>query len=85
MVDGEFQNAGCKRFRSFELWKQSIGQFGSLLLEQVDDMIYATSPGSEDRIVGNYSVRLGFGYKWPAIKWSRRYRKFKNVSKMEFA
>lgn len=72
------------RFRGFDMWIQAIGPFGKLLLEHTDGMIYATAPESDDRIVGNYSIEARFGYAWPAIKWSRRYRKFKDVSNKEF-
>jgi len=68
------------RFRGFEMWRRAIGAFGELLLEPADNMLYATSKESPDRIVGNYSIDAEFGYAWPAIKWSRRHRKFKNIS-----
>ena len=77
------------KISGFTAWKKAIGAYGKLLLERADGMIYATSPSSDDRIVGNFSVCNQFGYTWEGIKWSRRFRKFEdvthNVGKYTFA
>lgn len=62
-------------------WVDQVASGGArhLLLESVDDMIYATN-ADKSLIFGNWAKDAGFGWYYSkAIRWDTRYRKFQHV------
>ncbi len=64
-------------------WSTGVVKKGAtrLLLEEVDNMIYATS-NDRSIIYGNWATDASFGWLYAIpMRWNTRYRKFKEIKK----